>query len=186
MATQIKLKNVRLAFPNLFEPKSVNDGKPTHNCAFILPPDHPQIGEIKAAIQAEAKTKWGAKADANLKVLEATDKSALHDGDLKANLSGYPGNLYINASNAVRPKLKALNGRDDLQAADGVLYSGCYVMGIIEIWAQDNSFGKRINASLMGVQFMRDGEAFAGGGTASDEDFGDLSAEAETAVDDLV
>ena len=37
---------------------------------------------------------------------------------------------------------------------------------IVELWAQDNNYGKRINASLAGVQFAKDGEAFAGGTVA--------------------
>lgn len=48
----------------------------------------------------------------------------------------------------------------------------------------DNNFGKRINASLGGVQVYRNGNAFAGGGLASEDDFGDVSegAEAEALI----
>lgn len=48
----------------------------------------------------------------------------------------------------------------------------------------DNNFGKRINASLGGVQFYRDGDAFAGGGVASEDDFDDVSegADAESLI----
>ncbi|EOA7521129.1 ssDNA-binding protein, partial [Escherichia coli] len=44
--------------------------------------------------------------------------------------------------------------------------------------------GKRINASLGGVQFLRDGDAFAGGGVASADDFDDISegADAEALI----
>jgi hypothetical protein len=49
------------------------------------------------------------------------------------------------------------------------------VVAIVELWAQDNSWGKRINATLKGVQFYQDGEAFAGGVSASADDFEDLS-----------
>lgn len=55
---------------------------------------------------------------------------------------------------------------------------------MIDVWAQDNNFGKRINASLGGVQFLRDGDAFAGGGVASEEDFDDISE--GTAAEDFV
>jgi len=63
--------------------------------------------------------------------------------------------------------------------ADGVIYSGCYVNAIIDLWAQDNQFGKRINATLLGVQFAYDGDAFASGGSGvSVDDFDDLDNEA--------
>ena len=41
----------------------------------------------------------------------------------------------------------------------------------IECWAQDNKHGKRINFSLLGVQFVRDGERLAGGSVATADDF---------------
>jgi hypothetical protein len=58
-----------------------------------------------------------------------------------------------------------------LSASSGKVYSGCYVNASIELWAQDNKFGKRINATLMGVQFLRDGARLVGGGVASADDF---------------
>ncbi|MDC5277565.1 DUF2815 family protein, partial [Acinetobacter baumannii] len=72
------------------------------------------------------------------------------------------------------------NGKTPLVQADGRPYAGCYVNAAIELWCQDNNYGKRINASLRGVQFLKDGEAFAGGGVASEDDFEDLSAADET------
>jgi len=47
------------------------------------------------------------------------------------------------------------------------------------LWAQDNQFGKRVNAELLGVQFVRDGEPFGGGKPATPEDFEDLGADEE-------
>jgi hypothetical protein len=35
---------------------------------------------------------------------------------------------------------------------------------VISLWAQDNSWGKRINATLLGAQFHSDGEAFGDAG----------------------
>jgi hypothetical protein len=71
-----------------------------------------------------------------------------------------------------------------LTEADGKPYAGCYVNASIELWAQDNNYGKRVNASLGGVQFARDGDAFAGGGAASEDEFDDLTAGAN--ADELV
>jgi hypothetical protein len=64
--------------------------------------------------------------------------------------------------------------RDPLTAADGKPYSGCYVNVSIDVWAQDNKYGKRINAQLKGIQFVRDGDAFGGGAPASPDEFEDL------------
>lgn len=173
---KIKLTNVRLAFPTLFEAKTVNgEGKPAFSASFLLDPADPQVKALNAAIEQVAKDKWGAKADAILKQMRAQDKVALHDGDLKANYDGFPGNLYVSARSATRP-LVIDSDKSPLVEADGKPYAGCYVNASVELWPQDNNYGKRVNASLRGVQFFRDGDAFAGGGAASEDEFDDISA----------
>jgi hypothetical protein len=175
---KVQLKNVRLAFPNLFKPTkgANNEGEPAYNAAFIIPKDHPQLKEIRDAMRQVAKDKWGAKAQETYALIEKRDHLALHDGDLKANLAGYEGNFYINARNKTRPTVVDRD-KSPLSAEDGKPYSGSYVNVILEFWPQDNDYGKKINASLGGVQFARDGEAFSGGRAASADEF-DLEVEA--------
>jgi hypothetical protein len=181
---KIKLNAVRLSFPQLFEAKTVNgEGKPAFSAAFLINPKDPQVAAINAAIDAVAKEKWGAKAEANLKLMRASDKVCLHDGDLKSNYDGFPGNLYVSARSTTRP-LVIDKDKSPLTEQDGRPYAGCFVNASIELWAQDNNYGKRVNASLRGVQFFKDGDAFAGGGAASEDEFDDI-AEGATA-DDLV
>lgn len=176
---KLKLSNVRLAFPVLHDAKTVNgEGDPAFSASFLIDPADPQVKQINAAIDQIAKDKWGAKADAILKQMRATDKVCLHDGDLKSNYDGFPGNLYISARSKTRP-LVIDTDKTPLVQADGKPYAGCYVNASIELWPQDNNYGKRVNAILRGVQFLRDGDAFAGGGAASADEFDDLGAGAE-------
>ncbi|WP_368913474.1 DUF2815 family protein [Mixta calida] len=179
---KIRLNNVRLAFPALFEAKTVNgEGDPRFSAAFLLEPNHPQLPEIRAALKQVANEKWGAKADAIYTQLEKKLNLCLHDGDEKSEYEGFPGNFYISAANKARPAVLDRD-RSPLIQADGRPYAGCYVNAVIDIWAQDNNFGKRINASLGGVQFLRDGDAFAGGGVATEDDFDDISEGADAAA----
>lgn len=172
---KLKLKNVRLAFPQLFEAKAVNgEGDPAFSATFLMAPDHPAVAEIKAAVETIGKEKWGARWPVVKKELEAKDKTPLHDGDSKASYAGFEGMLYVSARNRSRPTIVDAD-RTPLTQQDGRPYGGCYVYAHIELWAQDNNFGKRINASLRGVQFYRDGDAFSGGGAASDDEMDDLS-----------
>lgn len=181
----VHLKNVRLAFPQLFEAKQVNgEGTPAFSAAFIFPPNHPAVKELEAAIEEVANAKWGEKASAVLKALKASDKTALHDGDTKADYEGYAGNMFVNARSKTRPTVVGRD-RSPLTQEDGVVYAGCYVNAIVELWAQSNDFGKRINASLKGVQFLKGGDAFAGGGVADANDFDDLGDQGED-EDDLI
>ncbi len=167
----VMLENVRITFPALFEPKAAEAGqKPKFSAAFLMAKDHPAVAAIKNAIVAAAQEKWGAKHEAILKELFAGGKLCLRDGDAKASYAGYAGNLFISASNDARP-LVIDGNRSPLTQADGKPYSGSYVNAKVQIWAQDNKYGKRVNASLMGVQFYKDGERLAGGAVATSDDF---------------
>lgn len=169
---QIRLENVRFTFvQSLFDAKQVQgQGEAKFSCTGLIPRDHPQLQAISAAIVAVAQAKWGAKADDILKSLKAADRLPLHDGDAKSQYQGYAGNFFINASNKMRPLVIGPN-REPLTAADGKPYSGSYGNMIVQFWSQDNSYGKRINASLLGAQFVKDGERLAGGGVAAADDF---------------
>jgi len=180
---KLMLTDVRLAFPSLFKAQAFEgSGAPSFGATLLLPPNHKAIAELKKGFATIAKEKWGTKADAVLKSLTATDKLCLHNGDTKEQYDGFTGNMFISARSKVRPLILNTD-KSPLTEEDGKPYSGCFVNASIELWAQDNKFGKRINAQLRGIQFLRDGDAFAGGGSpASDDEFADLATETE---DDL-
>lgn len=178
----IKLNNVRLAFPELFVAKTFKgEGKPAFSASFIFPKNHPQIEELENAVIEAADAKWEGKATAILKTLKASDKALIHDGNTKA-YDGYAGNLYVSARNDAQPLVVDRERSRTLTAADGRPYAGCYVNASLEIYAQDNGYGKRINAKLRAVQFVKDGDAFAAGPPATAEEFDDLSVEEEALV----
>jgi hypothetical protein len=140
----------------------------------LIEPDAPIVAKVKAVIEHAAGKKWGAKAPAILKSLYAGGKVALGDGNTKAQYAGYEGMLFVNARNKVAPGVFDRD-KSELTQADGKPYAGCYVFMSVEFWAQDNSYGKRINASLRAVMFDRDGDAFTGGGAGSADDFDDIA-----------
>lgn len=179
---KLSVKNARAAFAQFFEPKAFNgEGKAEYSCSLLIDPADPQLAAINAAIESVATEKWGAKAKDVLKQMRAADKTCLHNGDLKSNYAGFPGNMYISARNSLRPTVVDKD-KTPLVASDGKPYSGCYINAVLELWAQDNKYGKRINATLMGVQFAADGEAFSGGGVASEDDFDDIAADTEDSL----
>lgn len=94
------------------------------------------------------------------------EKLFIRDGDLE-DYDGYEDSVYISASNDEKPQL-ITRRKDDkgnwIEAKPGEIYSGCYVNALIQIWAQDNEHGKRLNARLKVVQFNRKGEAFSSSG----------------------
>ena len=179
---KLHLQNVRLAFPVLWEAKSVNgEGEPAFSASFLMAPDHPAVKLINDAVETVGKEKFGAKWAAVKKELVAKDRLPIHDGDNKASYAGFEGMMYVSARNKVRPGVFDRD-KTPLQPSDGRPYAGSFVNASVEIYVQDNAYGKRVNASLRGVQFLKDGEAFAGGGSASADEFEDLGVGEEELV----
>ena len=184
MSSKFTLKNVRLAFPSIWEAKQVNgEGKPAFSATFLIAADDPQVDALNDLIDAIGAEKWGAKAKTVLGALRGKDAIALHNGDLKAQYEGFEGNYFVSAR-SYNKVLVVDRDRTQLEQSSGRPYGGCYVDANVELWAQDNQWGKRINATLRWVQFRRDGDAFAGGAPASPDEMEDLSVAGED--DDLV
>ena len=161
---KITLKNVRLSFPSLFKRASFDGQEGKFEATFLLNKEtHADtIAEIQAAIKERiAEDLKGAKLGA--------DKICLKDGD-EIEYDGYAGHFSIKGSNNKRP-LVIDRDKTPLTEDDNKIYAGCYVNAIIELWAQNNNYGKRINANLLGVQFFADGEPFGDGVKASADDF---------------
>ena len=161
---EVILKNVRLSFPNLFEPSSFNDGAPTYNAIFLIEPGSENDKAVIKAMEKVANAKWGDKGPSTLQFLKSQDKVA-HKTTPKLNkqgeaYDGFSGMHWIAANNAVRQAVVDRNPSVPLTAADGRPYAGCYVNAKVQIWAQDNKWGRRINCALGPVQFVRDGEAY--------------------------
>jgi hypothetical protein len=132
-------------------------------CCSIKKQHAESIAEIQAAIKVAIKEKLGgAKVGA--------DKLCMKDGD-DSDYEGYAGTMSLKAANAKRP-LVIDRDKTPLAESDNRPYSGCYVNAIIELWAQNNAYGKRINANLLAVQFYKDGQPFGdAGANASVNDF---------------
>ena len=180
----IKLKNVRISFPNLFEAKAVNgEGEPKFSAAFVIEPGSENAKALAAAMDAVAKEKWGAKAAGILTELKSKGRTAYKESPLSKDgevYDGFEGMYSLNASNAARV---AVIDKDTapLTPQDGKPYGGCFVDVSVDMWAQDNSWGKRINAKLRWVQFRSDGEAFSGGAPVSQDEFESIAEGADAA-----
>ena len=164
---KIFLKNVRLSFPSLWV-RSIFDGKEgKYEATFLIPKS-----------DTETKNKMDTTirqmiAESKLKIPK--DKICVKDGD-DYEFDGYENTWTLKASNNRQPTLLDTD-KTPLTTDDGKIYAGCYVNAVIEFWVQNNNYGKRINANLLGVQFVKHGEPFGtGAGTVNcDEMFNVIS-----------
>lgn len=171
---KLKLQNVRLSFPDLFVPRAFKPGdEPKYKATFLIEKGTAQAKAVEDAIVATAKEKWGAKAESVLKSIRGNpNKFCYQDGNTK-DYEGYEGMMAFAASNKARPTVLDRD-KTPLTQADGKPYAGCYVNAVLDLFCYDNS-GNGISASLGGVQFAGDGDAFSGGRPASADEFDDVS-----------
>ncbi len=177
---QVTLKKVRLAFPQLFEAERFkgSEGKPRFSASFIIERGGEAHKALEAAIKEVAAEAWKNKAPMMLDEFKGnSNKFCVSNGDTKG-WDGAEGCVVLAAhrnEDQGRPLL--LDGRKQpTTAADAVLYSGCYVHAIVDIWAQTKDY-PGVRCSLNGVMFAAEGEAFVGGGRATVDDFADLAAD---------
>jgi hypothetical protein len=158
METNIKLNNVRLSFPALFTAKKFapTDAKGAFSATFILDKktNAKEIAAINTAINDIVRETFKGK---------RPPKVCLRDGSEKADTDGYGDDvLFIGTRSEKRPQV-INRDMSPLVEEDGKPYAGCYVNAVIQLWGQDNQYGKRINAKLRAVQFAKDGKTFGEG-----------------------
>lgn len=177
------LKNVRLSFPDLWEAtQAQGKGKFAYRAVLLVDSSDPQKAMVDKLIKEMATEEWKAKTD---KILDEvlTDKRACcwMDGN-KKDYDGYENTYALSALRYQEKGRPTIVDRDrsPLTEKDGKPYAGCYVNAKLQLWTQDNDSGKGVRCELLGIQFAKDGDAFAGGTKAADADeFEDLSAGAD-------
>ncbi len=181
---EIMLKDVRIAFPAIAEKQAIGDGEPAYGAKFIIVPGSPIVkvlddGMLAVAVAME---KWKPNNVQIFNKLKDDKKvSFIHAPYCNKNGVPYLGfeNMFsLGSRNAsTQPTVfdkhgEQVTGKDEIKS---LIYSGCYVNAKIQLWAQDNTYGRRVNASLLGVMFCRDGDAFGGATPARKEDFASMA-----------
>ena len=144
----ITLKLSRLSYPHLFVPQepmagSAPDAKPKYNARFLL------TEEDRVTVDAGIKAVLAEKYPTGVPKTIVGDKLCLrHDPEMEC--------WYVSAGNVNKPKVVD-RAKQPLDGRAGIPYAGCYVNAVIRLWVQDNTYGKRVNASLEAVQFANDG-----------------------------
>jgi len=153
----IMINGARVSFPHLFRRPTINGEEGKCGAALMLDPKKhaKDIHAIEKAISALCKEKFKGKK-------LPSDKLCLRDGNDKGR-DEYEGSMVLSANSKARPMVIARDGRTTIQdEEDSDIYAGCFVNAKVRLWAQDNKFGKRVNAELVAIQFLKDGEPLDG------------------------
>ena len=196
MGVKLMLLDVRCAFLVLDTPEEfkAGDGKFRWSATALVPYTSPLRAQVEATMKEVAKEKWEKKWEAYYEAILADPKaSCWTDGKRKSDYDGF-ANHFALASHRPKGKGRPLvfnQAKFPIYKADdslcdgmgGVLYSGCFVNLQVEIWAQENSNGKGLRATLLGIKKVCDGDAFGGGAAPQADDFGEIAVGAD--ADDL-
>jgi len=132
----VTLRNVKLAFPRLFEAGPRNtDFSPRYGATFTLRHGDADTAELIRTMCDVAESRWG--------------KGVRFKTNLRDN-----GDFTTNS--AMRP-LVIDRDRTPLTAADDKLHPGCRVNASIQVFAAELGPHKRVGAQLRGVQFVSHG-----------------------------
>lgn len=159
MSTSITIKNVRLAYVHLVEPRAAADGaEPKYSVTVIVPKtDTANLALIREASKAAREARWGAKPPTNL-------RSPVRDGDEKDAAGNYVRGeefrnaYYMNVASKKPVDAKIMMGGRIVNCPPEHLVSGYYGSVIANLYAYEAVGNKGVSAGLNGVTITKRGE----------------------------
>ena len=186
MTEKLVTPEFRLSFPQLFEPKGFENGKPKFGLTQLYPKGT-DLSKLKKMAFDAIVEKWSPdkkKWPGNLRSIDfktylsptGKDRWPFRDGDAQ-NYDGYEGQISLSARNETRP---AVVGPDKQPIIDtSTIYPGCYGHAVLTAYAYDKSGNRGVAFSLLAFMKTRDGESFTTRFDPSDFDGVDYGAMAD-------
>jgi hypothetical protein len=177
----ITLENCRASYPHVFKPQEgeADDGtkSSSYSIVLLMPKSTHRAAKDLCKERYNEILKENSK-DKSKPLKLASDRLFIKDGDTMAKDEN-EGMWVVSAREKNKPALRGNRIDPDTgkpvrltDADSGLIFGGCYVSCLIRPWFQNNKYGKRINAGLVAVQYLRKGEPF-GEGRIRDEDIDD-------------
>lgn len=166
---------IRFGFLELVMARAFDDGgKKKYQGSAILEPEnavHVRQMEAAKAAAEDLLRKGGLKREELLSVCFGKNKKN-RAGKV---YDGFQDKFFITATQDEDNRKAILIGNragQEVMASDrDAPYSGGYGIMKVTLWLQDNKYGKRINANLLVVQHIKDGQAFGIAPLNPDEEF---------------
>lgn len=159
MSTSITIKNVRLAYVHLVEPRAAADGaEPKYSVTVIVPKtDAANLALIRDASKSAKEARWGAKPPTTL-------RSPVRDGDEKDAAGNFVrgeefrNSYYMNVSSKKPVDAKIMMGGRIVNCPPEHLVSGYYGSVIANLYAYEAAGNKGVSAGLNGLTITKRGE----------------------------
>lgn len=183
MSVRITTPVFRASYSYVWEPRAMKEGdEPKFSISMVFNKDETPAEEIKRmtdAIKAAAVEKWGSdtsKWPRNLKMplRDADKEDRTNPSDPKFD-KNYVNTYSMNASTKIQPGIVDADVQPILDKSE--FYSGCYARATVTFLAYDKGGGRGVGCYLGNLMKVRDGEALAGGRSAS-ADFAEFASAA--------
>lgn len=175
---QVWLMNCRLSFFHGWEKHQFDDkSEAQFSYTLLIPKGSEAHVALVGAVKKVIARGWPNGKPPGL-------EHCVRDGSEKSHLAGYDDSIVFVTCNSTDRFSIVDRHRRILAPNSDIPYNGCWVNAHVQLWKQDNKWGRRVNAQPLGLQFVRDGEAFGGGGRATSPDqFPDLSGDSAQVED---
>ena len=192
---KVKTPKFRVSFPNLFEPKAMDEkSAPKFGVTMLFPKsedDENILAELEksydAAIAKGLQDKWNGKLPKNL-------RSPFRDGDEEEDYcdrDGYPGHIFVRATSTednppgvVHVQRDPATGKRRVIDDPAEVYAGCYAVATVVAYPYSVGNNKGVAFGLQNIMKVEDGESFSGRKAAADDFDDDEWHEYEDSDDD--
>lgn len=181
-ATEVKTPKFRVSYPSVFRTKHNSlSGKDEYVVEALFPKDETDLAPFKAAIKAAIIEKWDSIEKSPMK--KKSFKMPIKDGDEMDNPE-YAGHwvMSFKSNGKYKPNVVGTKKGPDgkfLPITEKEFYGGCYARAVVNAYGYDVEVNKGVNFGLGNIQKLEDGERFGGSFAAAEDDFGDISEEAD-------
>lgn len=169
--TKVVTGVVRLSYEHVWEPVSVNGGKPKYSVSVIIPKSEAKtLTDIRTAIDNAIKdgaAKFGGKIPS-----KGVLKLPLRDGDAERDDEAYRNAFFLNANSTTPPQIVDRAVQPILDRSE--VYSGCYARVSLNFYCFNSNGNKGVACGLGNIQKVRDGEPLGGRSSAADDFSSDL------------
>lgn len=182
VSERVFLKNVRVSYPALDEPKSFAGGEPKFECTFLMEENSDNAKNVAATVKKVATDYFGDKA----RSVMVGNAVPLHKGSDKNPIpDGYEGSLYIRAKSKNRPKLvgaKPTQTYTEALEIREVFRPGNFVNAYITLYAYDKG-SRGVAAMLEAIQFRAVGDPLTGSANFDFPDESGTGSQSATGMD---
>lgn len=182
---KVVLKDVRLSFPSLTQPKAMNEEeKANYQATLLMDKQDPMTDiNIKALESAIDKAIDEYREKGGKFTRQLIKRHPVKDGDVEVNATTgelnehNKGLFYIQAKTLNKPMLVDVDNVEFLLDEDvhKALYAGAYAHVQLQVYVYDNKFGKGLSVKLGAIkQSAKIGERFGSGPETAEDIFADM------------